>query len=177
MIKSEDTPDAKKPKLEPNIEAEEKEKIKKLKKQNDVLFKYRDHIKNEMKKADIEILLKYNKQEPVVGESEKLLDQTADLLAFGAIKPCPECKSTQFIFNKSGYLCNGNISEWTKCTQLLTEPKRTACKIPDELKSEYNFLSSYKRKPETRIIQYIAPSAATIAKDIAIKKNPEELDG
>lgn len=170
-------PEVKKPKLEPNIEAEEKEKMKKLQKQNDVLFKYRDNIKKEMKKHDIEKLLRYNTQEPIPGDSEKLLDQAADLMAFGAIKPCPECKSTQFIFNKSGYSCNGNISEWTKCTQLLTEPKRTACKIPDELKSEYSFLSSYKKKPETRIIQYIPPSAATIAKDIAIKKNPDELDG
>ncbi|XP_017873447.1 PREDICTED: poly [ADP-ribose] polymerase [Drosophila arizonae] len=177
VLKSEDMPEVKKPKLEPNIEAEEKEKMKKLQKQNDVLFKYRDNIKKEMKKHDIEKLLRYNTQEPIPGDSEKLLDQAADLMAFGAIKPCPECKSTQFIFNKSGYSCNGNISEWTKCTQLLTEPKRTACKIPDELKSEYSFLSSYKKKPETRIIQYIPPSAATIAKDIAIKKNPDELDG
>ncbi|XP_032296678.1 poly [ADP-ribose] polymerase [Drosophila virilis] len=177
VVKSDDTPDAKKPKLEPNDEIEEKKKMKKLKKQNDILFNYRDHLKREMKKSDIEKLLIYNAQEPLTGDSEKLLDQAADLLAFGAIKSCPECKSTQFIFNKSGYLCNGNISEWTKCTQLLTEPQRTSCKIPNELKSEYRFLNAFKNKPEARLIQYVPPSALTIAKNIAIKKNPEELNG
>lgn len=105
------------------------------------------------------------------------MDQAADLLTFGAIEFCPECKSRQFTFNKSGYFCNGNISEWTKCSKVLTEPKRTACKIPSELKTSYKFLSKYKKKPEMRIIQYLPPSAATLAKDIAIKKNPDELDG
>ncbi|EDV98556.1 poly [ADP-ribose] polymerase [Drosophila grimshawi] len=177
LIKSDDLPDAKKPKLEPKDEAEENDKKKRLKKQNDNLFKFRDVLKNEMKKTDIEKLLEYNGQTPIAGDSEKLLDQAADLLTFGAIESCPECKSTQFIFNKSGYLCNGNISEWTKCTKLFTEPKRSACKVPKDLKTTYNFWSDVKKKPETRIIQYVAPSASTIAKDIAIKKNPDEIDG
>ncbi|KAL7740196.1 hypothetical protein ACLKA6_003902 [Drosophila palustris] len=177
VIKSEDTPDAKKPKLEIEDELEKKEQTKKLKQQNDMLFKFRDELKSEMKKPDIEKLLEYNTQVPIVGDSEKLLDQAADLLTFGAIECCPECKSHQFTFNKFGYACNGNISEWTKCTKVLTEPKRTACKVPNELKTSYKFLSKYKKKPEMRIIQYLPPSASTIAKDIAIKKNPEELDG
>jgi len=105
------------------------------------------------------------------------LDQAADLLTFDAIEYCPECKSHQFTFSKLCYSCNGNLSEWTKCTKVLTEPNRTSCKIPGELKASYQFLSKYKSKPEMRIIQYLPPSASVIAKDIALKKNPEDLEG
>ncbi|KAM8703187.1 hypothetical protein ACLKA7_007896 [Drosophila subpalustris] len=45
VIKSEDTPDAKKPKLEIKDESEKKEQTKKLKQQNDMLFKFRDELK------------------------------------------------------------------------------------------------------------------------------------
>lgn len=176
IIKSEDLPVAKKPKLEPEDE-DSKQLAKTLKSQNDKLFKYRDNLKQEMTKQNMESLLRYNNQEPIAGDSEKLLDQTADLLTFGAIQSCPECKGTQFIFNKSGYFCNGSISEWTKCTTVLKEPKRSACKIPSDLQASYQFLKKYKNKPETRAIQYVPPSTATIAKNIAIKKNPDELDG
>ncbi|XP_034111953.2 poly [ADP-ribose] polymerase [Drosophila nasuta] len=176
-IKSEDTPDAKKPKLELEDESEQNEKDIKLKNQNDILFKFRDELKTSVKKSDIEKLLKYNKQEPILGDSEKLLDQAADLLAFGAIEACADCKSCQFTFNKFGYSCNGNISEWSKCTKVLVEPKRSSCKIPNELKLLYPGFKTYKKKKEIRIIQYTPPSASTIAKDIAIKKNPEELEG
>lgn len=162
--------------MEPEDE-NSKQLAKTLKSQNEKLFKYRDYLKQEMKKPEIEQLLKYNRQEPITGDSEKLLDQAADLLTFGAIESCPECKSSQFIFNKSGYFCNGSISEWTKCTTVFKEPKRSTCKIPSDLQSSFHFLSKYKKKPETRAIQYVPPSMATIAKDIAIKKNPDELDG
>lgn len=162
--------------MEPEDE-DSKQLAKTLKSQNDKLFKYRDNLKQEMTKPNMETLLRYNKQEPIAGDSEKLLDQAADLLTFGAIQSCPECKGRQFIFNKSGYFCNGSISEWTKCTTVLKEPKRSACKVPSDFQSSYEFLNKYKNKPETRAIQYVPPSTATIAKSIAIKKNPDELDG
>ncbi|XP_068156658.1 poly [ADP-ribose] polymerase [Drosophila tropicalis] len=176
-IKSEDSPVVKKPKIEPEVQAEEAEKMIKLKKQNEIFFKYRDQLKAEMKKPDIENLLSTNGLQPIVGDSERLYDQAADLLAFGALEPCSECHSSQFMFNKSGYLCNGNLSEWTKCANLVTSPKKTSCKVPKTLKAQYPFLDNYKGKPSARIIHYIPPSAATIAKDVAIKKNPDELDG
>ncbi|KAH8292667.1 hypothetical protein KR044_013023 [Drosophila immigrans] len=177
VIKPEDVPDAKKPKLEIEDESGQKEKTKKLKKQNDILFKFRDELKRSVTKPDIEKLLKYNKQEPIIGDSEKLLDQAADLLTFGAIETCTDCNGNQFIFNKVGYSCNGNISEWTKCTNVLLQPKRLSCKIPNGLKLLYPVFKTYKRNTEVRIIQYLPPSASTIAKDVAIKKNPEELNG
>ncbi|KAH8380159.1 hypothetical protein KR009_009295 [Drosophila setifemur] len=176
-IKSEDLPSVKKPKLEKTDETEDKEKVKQLKKQNDKFFKFRDEIKGQMKKTDIESLLGANNQQPITGDSEKLLDQAADLVTFGAIESCSQCGSSQFISNKSGYICNGNISEWTKCAQLLTEPKRSACKVPKDLKANYSFLNAVGKKPVTRIFQYLPPSAATISKNLMVKKSGDELDG
>ncbi|KAI8114751.1 Poly [ADP-ribose] polymerase [Lucilia cuprina] len=126
IIKSEDCPPAKKAKMEKLDEEDEKlskEVVENMKQQNKRLFKFRDQIKDEMKRNDIIQLLENNGQEPVKGDSEKLLDQVADLLTFGAILPCPECKGRQLLFQKSGYLCNGQLTEWTKCTNLIKEPQ------------------------------------------------------
>ncbi|XP_030371333.1 poly [ADP-ribose] polymerase [Scaptodrosophila lebanonensis] len=177
VIKTENASYAKKPKLEDTNTPNSKEETKKFKKQNEYLFKIRDELKNCMSKPDILKLLESNGQQPIVGDSERLLDQIADLLAFGAIDPCPVCKSTQFIFQKSGYVCSGNLSEWTKCSNLIAEPKRTACKIPSSLKVTYPFLGFVKKRTETRIIHFIPPSCTTIAKSVALKKNPDEIDG
>jgi len=101
-IKSEELPDTKRAKMELSDTNEEGEKKQRLKDQNDAYFRFRDDIKNKMKKKDIDILLKFNNQQPVTGDTEKLFDQTADLLTFGAIESCSECNSCQFIVNKSG---------------------------------------------------------------------------
>ncbi|TMW48487.1 hypothetical protein DOY81_006414, partial [Sarcophaga bullata] len=175
VIKAEHVSSAKKPKLEEIIEedaASIKEITEKIKKQSKRLFKFRDEVKNEMSKADMMKLLEANNMEPVKGDSEKLLDQVADLLTFGALLPCPDCKGRQLLFNKSGYLCNGDLTEWTKCTKLINEPERKACKIPNYI--NYNFLKDVRKSPEVRAIRYISPS--TILKNIALKKG-DELDG
>lgn len=127
-----------------------------------------------MSKNDMMELLEVNGMEPVRGDSEKLLDQLADLLTFGAILPCPDCKGKQLLFQKSGYLCNGDLTEWTKCTKLIKEPERKACKIPSHLK--YKFLKDVRKSPEVRAIRYIPPSTSTILKNISQKKG-DELDG
>ncbi|XP_046804661.1 poly [ADP-ribose] polymerase isoform X2 [Lucilia cuprina] len=179
IIKSEDCPPAKKAKMEKLDEEDEKlskEVVENMKQQNKRLFKFRDQIKDEMKRNDIIQLLENNGQEPVKGDSEKLLDQVADLLTFGAILPCPECKGRQLLFQKSGYLCNGQLTEWTKCTNLIKEPERKACKISSDFKSQYPFLKNVRKAPEIRVIQYIPPSALTVAKSISVKKG-DEADG
>ncbi|XP_013111859.1 poly [ADP-ribose] polymerase [Stomoxys calcitrans] len=178
-IKSEDVPDAKKPKLE-KLDSEdvksEKELIKTIKEQSKKLFKFRDSVKEEMSKGDMVTLLENNNQEPVSGDTEKLLDQIADLLTFGAIAPCPECKGRQLLFQKSAYVCNGDLTEWTKCSNSVKEPARNPCKIPPHLKSQYKFLKNVNKTIENRAIRYIPPSATTISKSITIKKG-DELDG
>ncbi|XP_026832189.1 poly [ADP-ribose] polymerase isoform X2 [Drosophila erecta] len=156
---------------------EEREKDQHLKDQNDAYFKYRDDIKNLMKKKDIDILLKFNNQQPISGDSEKLMDQTADLLTFGAIESCSQCNSSQFIFNKSGYICNGNLSEWTKCNKLLAKPTRSACKVPKELKAAYNFLKTVSKIPSTRIFNNFSPSKTTFSRNLLkTKKNDDDSD-
>ncbi|KAH8234048.1 hypothetical protein KR032_007804 [Drosophila birchii] len=169
-------PEAKKPKIEKTNEAEKKEQNSQIKNQNDLFFKFRDKLKNQMKKSDISRLLIWNNQQPLVGDSERLFDQAADLLAFGAIQSCFECKSAQFTFNNSGYICNGNISEWAKCSTLLREPVKSACKIPKDLSEIYDFLNTAQENPVTRILQYLPPSENTIKQNLNLKKNHDEID-
>ncbi|XP_065370938.1 poly [ADP-ribose] polymerase [Calliphora vicina] len=179
IIKIEDCPPAKKAKVEKLDEEDEqstKELVENIKKQSKIMFKFRDQIKNHMKRVDIIEILEYNNQEPVKGDSEKLLDQIADLVTFGAILPCPECKGHQLLFQKSGYLCNGQLTEWTKCTNLIKEPKRKACTIPSGFKEQYSFLKYVRKAPQVRAIRYIPPSDATISKSVSIKKG-DEADG
>ncbi|XP_043656908.1 poly [ADP-ribose] polymerase isoform X2 [Drosophila teissieri] len=176
-IKSEELPETKRAKTELSDTNEEMEKNQHLKDQSDAYFKFRDDVKNIMKKKDIDILLKSNNQEPVTGDTEKLLDQTADLLTFGAIESCSECNSSQFTLNKSGYICNGNLSEWTKCNKLLAEPRRLACKVPKELKAAYHFLNAVSKMPSTRIFFNISPSKPTFSRNLLkTKKNSDDLD-
>ncbi|KAH8362007.1 hypothetical protein KR084_000200 [Drosophila pseudotakahashii] len=175
-IKSEELPEAKKTKMELADKMEENDKINNLKNQNDTFFKFRDELKSVMKKTDLEKLLKTNCQHPLTGDSERLLDQAADLLTFGAIESCSDCGNCQFIFNKSGYICNGNLSEWTKCSKLLAEPTRLACKVPRELKEKYPFLNAVKKIPTARIFRDLPPSESTLLKNLRTKSNTEELD-
>uniref|UniRef100_A0A1B0BYD9 Poly [ADP-ribose] polymerase n=1 Tax=Glossina palpalis gambiensis TaxID=67801 RepID=A0A1B0BYD9_9MUSC len=179
-VKSEDVPVPKKAKLEKLDEEDEKinkELLQKVEKQTKRLHKLRDFVKEEMSKNDRNMLLRFNNQDPVEGDSEKLLDQVADLLTFGALAPCSECKGQQLLFNKSGYLCNGKLTEWTRCTNLLKDPKRGACKVPTELKKKYKFLKEVSKNPEARAIRYIPPSAAVIAKNVDLKKDNDLVDG
>uniref|UniRef100_A0A1I8NDN9 Poly [ADP-ribose] polymerase n=1 Tax=Musca domestica TaxID=7370 RepID=A0A1I8NDN9_MUSDO len=178
-IKSENAPASKKVKLEQikgEDEEAEKDLEKKLKEQSKRLYKFRDRVRDEMHKKDIIELLQDNGQEPVQGDLEKRLDQIADLLTFGALPPCPECNGRQLLFFKSGYVCNGSLTEWTKCTYHIKEPKRVPCKISSELKGAYKFLKDVHKTTESRAIRYIPPSSSTISKSIGVKKG-DELDG
>ncbi|XP_037946866.1 poly [ADP-ribose] polymerase [Teleopsis dalmanni] len=175
-IKSENASVPKKAKVEPQDaedEIIEQNLIKSIKNQTKTLFEFRDNIKDLMSKNDKIELLQRNKQDPVQGDSEKLLDQLADMLTFGVISSCPECKGSQLLFQKSGYFCNGQLTEWTKCAHFIKEPKRTACKIPREFKKTYPFLSKVKKEPQIRAIRYVPPSSSTIAKNVPAKKDDE----
>ncbi|KAL5288318.1 PARP1 family protein [Megaselia abdita] len=177
VIKSEDVPDAKKPKLEkkdPDELKKEKEDESLYKKQMDMFFKFRDAAKKQMTKPQMQDILEENHQDPVVGDSEKLLDQLADLLTFGALRRCEVCKEGQFLFNNSGYLCTGSISEWAKCANLVKEPPRKRCRISEAMQEEFSFLKKVKKSPENRYIRYLAPSTSTLQKRV---KKEDELDG
>ncbi|XP_018568768.1 poly [ADP-ribose] polymerase [Anoplophora glabripennis] len=161
-IKQEDVPDAKKIKTEDFEENDPNEK--EYRRQNKIMFDYRDQLKNQLKPSELEELLEHNKQQPSKGKDE-LLDQLADAMSFGALKPCPKCKRGQLKFNKIGYVCTGDLTEWTKCSNVEKEPKRTAFKVPEVLKEKYHFLKAYKYVPCKRVIKEVH-STVTLKKDV-----------
>ncbi|KAF5303926.1 hypothetical protein FQA39_LY01711 [Lamprigera yunnana] len=150
-IKQEDIPE-KKVKIEDTVDAAVDEKVdKKLKAQNKIIFKYRDNLK-ELPKKHLILLLEENNQQVPTGV-EVMLDRLSDLMAFGTLLPCEECKNGQFVFEKVGYICHGNITEWSKCIVTTNSPKRAAFVVPEELKEEYVFLKKYKYVPRERVIK------------------------
>lgn len=86
------------------------------------------------------------------------MDRLADIMTFGALLPCSVCKNGQLVFDKFGYLCKGNLTEWTKCHTQVKEPPRKPFKVPKEFKEEYSFLKKYKYVPRTRIVKDAPPS-------------------
>ncbi|XP_026467314.1 poly [ADP-ribose] polymerase-like [Ctenocephalides felis] len=92
-IKSEDLPEVKKIKKEPKDEvdtAHDDQKEKDLQEQSKIMFKYRDSLKQHLKKNDMILLLEHNKQEVPPGE-DRILDRLSDIMTFGALAPCKEC--------------------------------------------------------------------------------------
>lgn len=88
----------------------------------------------------------------------QLLDRVADIMTFGALLPCEACKGGQLVFSKGGYLCSGDLTEWSKCKTFVKEPKRVAFKVPKHLIAEHTFLKKYKYVPKTRVIKDVPVS-------------------
>ena len=131
---------------------------KKLKQQSDLLFKYQK-LAESMKKSDLIELLEYNKLGVPESNSSKY-ERLADAMTFGVPENCPECKKGQLVFRTSGYICTGNITEWTKCEYQTTEdPKRKPFKIPKDLIETYDELKSYKFKERVRVFNPILKEA------------------
>lgn len=148
---------------EKKIKKEEKEENKiddkELKKQNDMMFKYRDSL-TQLTRTQLTELFKFNDQEDPAGVDRKL-DRLADVMTFGALQPCTQCKTGQFVYRTGiGYQCTGDLTEWTKCPNVEKEPKRTKFKIPETLAEEFPFLDKYKCKIGTRLIPAVKSSAS-----------------
>lgn len=45
-----------------------------------------------------------------------------------------------------GYACHGNLSEWTKCINVVDQPTRTAFLVPENFKKAFDFLYVYSYK-------------------------------
>ncbi len=39
-----------------------------------------------------------------------------------------------------GYICSGNMTEWTKCPNTTTSPARKPFKVPPEFGEDFDFL-------------------------------------
>lgn len=95
------------------------------------------------------------------------MDHVADIITFGAIVKCTKCKKGNFVLHNSAYACNGDLSEWAKCGNLLKEPPRVPCKIPSSLQTDFPFLAT-ERKVQTRALRaaaYIPPPRNAIKKE------------
>ncbi|XP_055614181.1 poly [ADP-ribose] polymerase [Uranotaenia lowii] len=173
-IKSEEVP-IKKLKSEPtdetdNAQAKIDEEL--YAQQQKAFFKIRDKIKDEeMKKKDLESILKRNKQAIPEG-FDAILERVCDILTFGALQSCPKCKG-QYVLQKSAYMCEGNLTEWVKCLNTDPKPPRVPTKVPTEIKDAFPFLKKYKSVVSDRVIKYIPPSLSTTMKKV---KKEEQLE-
>jgi hypothetical protein len=71
----------------------------------------------------------------------QMLDRLSDIMTFGCLERCKECKGGQFVYCSGvGYQCLGDLTEWTKCQNKTLEPKRKPFKVPPELLSDHEFL-------------------------------------
>ena len=157
-----DEPDSKKAKTE-KVDPEEAALKEKMKKQNKQIFYYRDLLKKHLKKTDLYNLLEHNKQEIPSGE-DRALDRLSDIMTFGALESCGECGGGQLVYQSGvGYKCQGDMSEWTKCSVVSQNPARREFKVPKEYIQEYTFLSMYKPKTGTRIIPQLQGAAKSLA--------------
>lgn len=97
-----------------------------------------------------------------------------DVIFFGAIKSCTNCNNGNFVFGNSSYVCNGNLSEWAKCDNVVKEPNRSTVKIPKYIKDEYSFLAK-PFKVQTRAVRDIP--AVVQAKLKVKKEEKDDIDG
>ncbi|ESO88129.1 hypothetical protein LOTGIDRAFT_206927 [Lottia gigantea] len=145
------------------VKVEETDEEKLLRTQSAEVWKYRDLLQKNVNNQAMKLLLELNKQHVPVGES-KLLDAMSDALVFGALEPCSECKDGAFFYTPEGYKCAGNMTGWTKCMNIVRNPKRRAFKIPPEF-HDVEFLKKYKYKANIRVFPTIHVSSLETAMD------------
>ncbi|CAH2012006.1 unnamed protein product [Acanthoscelides obtectus] len=168
-IKQENIPEVKKIKTEDQVDSVKKgPEEEEYRKQNKIMFGYRDALAKHLDNKEMSYLLEYNDQEVPPGK-DRILDRLSDIMTFGALKPCTVCKGGQLVFNKLGYICTGDLTEWSKCNTITKTPERVPFKVPDDYAEAYSFLKKYKYKPMTRVIREVKPS-------IVVKKD-DEPDG
>ncbi|XP_073951356.1 poly-(ADP-ribose) polymerase [Choristoneura fumiferana] len=163
-MKGEEVP-FKKLKEEPKDEKdlkEEKDLQKKLESQNKLFFKHRDAVRD-YSKSDLHEILEANNQ-ACLSSVDECRDSIADMMAFGALLPCPECKNGQLVLDTFGYKCTGNVSEWTKCSYVTQDPKRKAMKVPKEFKESSAF-TKYKPKKGVRLFEAAPPPPVIVKKE------------
>ncbi|XP_055693222.1 poly [ADP-ribose] polymerase [Lutzomyia longipalpis] len=174
-VKEADMPvTVKKAKVEKEDE-DDKATKEKIKKQNDKYFKLHRLLEDsKMTKNHFWEILEHNKQDTQEGKDASL-NLVCDILTFGALERCTECKG-QLVFSDNGYKCTGSISEWSKCLNVVKEPKRFKAKIPQHIVENFG-LEKVKPKVETRAIKYHAVSAAVAQSMVKKENGNDEADG
>lgn len=167
-VKADDVIEAKKPKLE--VKSEVKDEVdaasdarleKLIIDQNKEFFKHRDNLNAKLSKKQMVSILERNNQVVSDSGTHAVLDAVADLLTFGALERCPTCQG-QFVFNKSNYICTGNVNEWVKCENMLKEPPRKPVRMPKDIDlKEHSFLDR-NFKVKARALKYIPPTVSAL---------------
>lgn len=65
------------------------------------------------------------------------------MIYFGAIEPCSKCENGNFLLKNEGYVCTGYQNEWSKCDNVVKQPKRVPVKIPQAIKKKHPFLRKH----------------------------------
>ncbi|XP_041716326.1 poly [ADP-ribose] polymerase 1 [Coregonus clupeaformis] len=126
-----------------------------MKEQCQLIWDIKDKLRQFCSTNDMKELLIANGQEVPSGESN-VVDSLGDCMAFGALKPCEECKG-QLVFKSDAYYCTGDLSAWTKCVFKTQLPNRKDWVTPKEF-HELPFLKKFKFKRQDRVFPKVAPA-------------------
>lgn len=135
------------------IKTVEQEKEQALRVQSEEYWKLKDNLNKELYKDHfIKEILTDNEQKITVQGRDNLIDMLCDLMYFGPLESCSECKNGQLIYKGKGYYCTGQFTEWTKCSHKTQEPARAKkVLVSAELKEEFLFLKKFKFKMRHRL--------------------------
>ncbi|XP_063692557.1 poly [ADP-ribose] polymerase 1-like [Bolinopsis microptera] len=123
---------------------------KKLQAQSGYLMEIRQALK-EVNNKYLREMLEYNGY-PTHGADIRLIDRCSDGIAFGRFdEPCSVCDGTYFSLGESSYVCKGDVSEFTKCSNIIPQPKRTKWIIPESVMDQSDYLATLKLKTGLRI--------------------------
>ncbi|KAI3380013.1 hypothetical protein SNEBB_000031 [Seison nebaliae] len=150
-------------KEETEEEASARKEQELLKEQNISLWKLRDEISNELPKSVMVNILTGNDQHIPIGSSS-ILEFFTDVLKFGALELCEACTNGKFTSSGTMYRCTGNLSSWTKCSNVQVKPKRKALEIDEEYLEDYEVLKNYR---------YVEGSFKLFPKEFTKKKTEE----
>ncbi|KAL7677668.1 hypothetical protein ACOME3_003908 [Neoechinorhynchus agilis] len=119
--------------------------------QNKEIWNLKDKIGKVVSQAAIKDILFSNEQFVPTGEAA-LLEALVDRIMFGCLPKCPEC-SGLLTNDPYGYKCTGNLTEWTKCMYITTEPvgKRMKIKLDDE--EIVKVVGKYKHKTKRIFVE------------------------
>eukprot|EP00911_Craspedida_sp_UC1_P003017 UC1_evm2s2202 len=87
-------------------------------------------------------LLKANELSTRGGNGD-LLRRASEAMLFGPLRPCKVCGQNIWKLKAWGYLCGGNIDEWTPCTcASISPPRSVVFKVPEYYKDDEHILSA-----------------------------------